>query len=195
MRKVSITSRGFSLLELLVVIGIIALASVLVVGSVSGIGAARLSGAAQSVVGEIDLARQLAASANRPHEVRFWKYQQSGTSDRLYRAMQIFKINPDGTAIAAGRLKPFGDGLALNETEAASSLIGRAATTATMPHDAGASYVGMRFFPSGETDLNRSNRWFITLQETKTPVANPPPSNRATIEVEPVLGSPRLFRP
>ena len=109
-----VTSRGFSLIELLVVCSIIALVvGFTVPAATTLIRGSQLTQAAQAVSDQISLARQQALSKNRPVEVRFYRFgdrESPGENSEdpesgKYRAMQCFEIIESGAAIPLNKIQ------------------------------------------------------------------------------------------
>jgi uncharacterized protein (TIGR02596 family) len=91
---------GFTLVELLAVIGIMVLMMALIVPAVVGPGNAQnLTNGANAVVDQLNLARQTALATNRPVEVRFYYLPgpTDGTVPTGYRAMR--NIVADNTGL------------------------------------------------------------------------------------------------
>ena len=162
----------------------------------------RLQVSAQTIVGEIDLARQLSASLNKNHEVRFLKFADAGKGnpEDCFQGIQIYSVEPDGSRIAASRLKRFGSGIAANESAALSPLLTNAVSPtngpATLPGNISYKWAGFAFRPDGSTALPTGSRWTLTVQDIRKGVSNSTPTaNYITIEIEPVIGSVRFYQP
>jgi len=87
---------GFTLVELLVVMAIIAILIFAVSGSLTGVmHSYQLTSAGQNVIGQLALARQTALTSNHAVQVRFYQlpdYNQSSTSTpSVFRGLQSFK--------------------------------------------------------------------------------------------------------
>ena len=199
-RSAKTSENGFSLVEMLVVIGIIALMTTLVVPAISAAKSTQLQVDAQSIVAELDLARQLAASLNKNHEVRILKFidPANGSTQSCFQGMQIYSVEPDNTRNAAGRLKRFGSGIAANETTQLSPALASptsAPASSTLPGGISYSYSVIGFRPDGSTTLAAGANW-LTLQDVTANVTRTTfPPNYVTIEIEPVIGSVRAYRP
>ena len=194
--------RAFSLLELLVVIAIIAILAALLVPAAGAAKGIRLQVAAQTIVGEIDLARQLSASLNKNHEVRFLKFADpiKGNPENCFQGIQIYSIEPDGTRAAASRLKLFGLGIAANESATLSPLLTNAASPtsgpSTLPGNISYQWAGFSFRPDGSTSITNSAGLTVTIQDIRSGISNSTPlANYTTIEIEPVIGSVRTYQP
>ena len=192
---------GFSLLELLVVIAIIGIVASFAIPSVSGIvGGSKLTQATDMVVGQIKFAGQVALSQNRPVEVRFYKYQDPSIpgSTNAIRAMQLLVLNPDSTRNPVTRPQKFPSPIIISDNptvtqlgaELQSSALGSGEKAAALP--AGYTYYTFQFRPDGSTTLS-SGTIFLTVQDGNRP--GNPPANFATVQIEPVTGGIRLYRP
>ena len=88
--------RAFSLIELLTVIAIMAILIALVAPAVSGIGGANnLTVATQSLIDQLNKARQEAISRNRVVQVQFLKTSRNADSN-AFRAVRSIVLNEAG---------------------------------------------------------------------------------------------------
>jgi len=202
-RKSKIPTGAFSLVELLVVIAIIAILAGMAAMSGGALNSSRLQATGQTLAVELDLARQLALGMNLEQEVRFWKIPDA-TSGAVaaFRAVQTFTVGKDGALTAASKLRRFDSGLVAEPAATLSSLLAETPPTRTIKTGpvTGLSgtydYMAFRFRPDGSTDLEPTQRWSVTIQRNLTDTAATQPGpNRFTIEIEPVLGSLRVYRP
>jgi uncharacterized protein (TIGR02596 family) len=242
MKKFTSRFRGFSLLELLVVMLIIGIVAAFVVPSASTIlRGSQLQQASQTISDQFNLARQYALSTNHPVEVRLIRYADpevpgevmngvSNPTNGNYRAVQILEtldaINPatgDFARIALDKPQLFPQAIIM-DTGALSTLIHDASSGSTtdatpsvtplicnatsadppMPRKVGTNYVyiAFRFLPDGSTNLppkslsDPSGQWFVTLHNlTDTQGGATPPPNFFTLQVDPVSGTLKQFRP
>jgi len=86
-------SPGFTLIEMLVVIGIVALLLVVAAPAMfKGVQATKLSGAGERLLGALSEAQQMASSRNHPVEMRFYKYNGLFPDSEAFRGYQLFRI-------------------------------------------------------------------------------------------------------
>ena len=199
--------KTFTLIELLVVMGIISLVVTFAIPAMTGIlGGSQLSQASDLVAGQLKYASQTALSQNTPVEVRFYKYKDPGMpgSSNAIRAMQLWQVNMDTTRTPAGRMQRFPGTIILSET---TSAIGQRLTSLGLPLSSGSlpskeitpslpagyTYNSFIFRPDGSTTLSATGQWYVTVVNENT--QGNPPRNYATIQIEPVTGAIRLFRP
>jgi uncharacterized protein (TIGR02596 family) len=181
--------------------GIIVVLTALVVPAFNSLGrSTNLTVGAQQMIDQLNAARQQAIAVNRQVEVRFYKLPDELGASPAYRALRVNILNSDGTTQSAERVQRFPKGIVILETPSVSTLSGLSASTTneTLPGGESAPYVSFRFRPDGSTDLDAqaSSRWFWTLaQATDSPGGNGVPANFATIQLDPVTGRPKLFRP
>jgi uncharacterized protein (TIGR02596 family) len=200
---------AFSLIELLVVIGIIVTLAALVVPAVNHLGQANtLSAAGQSVIDALNLARQTALTRSRPVEVRLYKlpemFQDSGTPVD-YRGMQLFVIE---TTSAKALIKPlyFTNPMVISPSVATTSLLDDTNCPETAPgnNDAKLPGIGLNykfrkfsFKTDGSTNLPLDGSWFVTLRAKTDPAtrASGLPANFITVQIDPQSGRTKVFQP
>jgi uncharacterized protein (TIGR02596 family) len=215
--------RAFSLIELIVVIAIIVLiAGFTVPAATTILRGSALSQASNTIVGQISLARQQALTKNRAVEVRFYRFADpetpgedvSNPSSGKFRALQLFEVLENGVAVPLDKpqMLPNNVVFAYAEEEGGlSSIIDKAkAGTPKRPGtddraaprlprgiDYKYEFVSFRFLQDGSTDLTPTDTWYVTLigLTDKLPAPNRPPANFFTVQVDPVSGSTRTFRP
>lgn len=190
---------AFSLIELLVVVGLIALLSVFAIPALSGIlGGSDVTRAGQLIADQFALARQEAAGKNSEVQVRFvWKdddtpgyrgvqlWQPSPTNVMEYRPITRIAWMPEGTLISSiSALSPLINHSTIPETNGVLSGIGTA------------KYCGFRFRAGGSTDLivNSTNNYLTVVLGRDASNASLP-TNYAVVQVDPVNGRARTYRP
>ncbi|XHR27340.1 MAG: Verru_Chthon cassette protein D [Chthoniobacteraceae bacterium] len=193
--------RGFSLMELMIVAAILAVLLGLAVPTLQkSTQASSLTSAGETIVGNLALAQQIANVRNRQVEVRF--YQLPGDQNTLgYRAFQLFRIEPEG-AKAVTKVIRFPQFTAFASTADKTSLLNLPVQSATASSPAlprqgtNYKYLSFKFKPTGETDLDTSAKWFLTLVLENDPVRQIGlPANFLTVQINPVSGKPTVFRP
>ena len=214
--------RGFTLVELLVVIAMIALLATFAVPSIdSMLGANDINRSQQAVQDSLAFARQTAIARNRRVEVRFYKldHPESVGSDQTFCAMQAFLIDESNKVTPVGRITRLPRSVLMNEAAANSSLI-RNLTDKNFSDPSndpkislgsnGTSYTAkaFQFRPDGSTNLSPTGNWFVTIHATRSGLAETfrddrlggtnatrPPLNFVTLQIDPVSGSVRSYRP
>jgi len=195
---------GFTLIELLVVLAIMAILMAFVVPAATNMMRGNsLSSAGQIITDRLSLARQTAVARNRTVEVRFYKYSdpQSPGSKNSYRALQAFEVDKANVFVPLEKVQTLPLGMIIDSGTSLSSLASLASSavtsgTSSLPRVSSASYFTVRFLPNGSTDLLPTSDWFLTLHEENKgdPMTTPPP-NFITVDVDPVGGTLRMFRP
>jgi uncharacterized protein (TIGR02596 family) len=219
-------SRGFTLLELLLVMAIVvvvmAAAAPAVRGTLDGVS---LTGAAETLEGQLSLARQVAMSRNLPVEVRF--YQDSAIPSSPWRmvGMVIPAVStgkgsdewvsaptmlPGTVIIDTTEGKDFSTILTKTneETPSASNPDPVGPWKSQEPDSAayrvrGKSYVAFRFQPNGSTNLPASadasvnQAWSLSLRnlKDKSPNGVTPAANYVAVVVDPLIGRTLSYRP
>ncbi len=205
----TLRARGFSLLELLVVMTIIIVLAALAVPAFTNFGRANtLSAAGQQVVDTLNFARQTAMTKSRPVEVRFYKlpeiYKDAGTPTD-YRAMQLFLVDSTNTNVLS-RPVYFGTPVVISQLVATSSLMDdtKCQETGAGPTDVKLPGIGQNyrlrkfsFKPDGSTDLALDGSWFLTLSGKLDPAkrASGLPANFLTVQIDPQNGRTRVYQP
>ena len=205
---------GFTLIELLVVVSIMAIVLVYVIPAASNmLGGTNMTGAAQMIENQLNLARQSAISLNRPVEVRFYQYHDPETSgtDYCFHALQAWEVVKTNSFVPLGKVQALPAGIIMDKgtSNAATTLssilnpnstIGPPGPVALPRVGTQYSYVAIHFTAGGATDLlptgGLSGSWFLTLHaETARDGLSTPPANFVTIQVDPVSGTLDFFRP
>ncbi|XHR29494.1 MAG: Verru_Chthon cassette protein D [Chthoniobacteraceae bacterium] len=212
-------NNGFTLLELIVVIGVMALISVLVMPSTGRfMGASRLSQSSQLLVNELSLARQQAITRNSEIEVRIYQFGDpdvpgetpSSPASGRYRALQTFEITASGSAIALGKIQRLATSVMI-DAGVLSSIISSSGGTPSVPVATTGDALGLaipkvgtqynavcfRFLPDGSARLKpQTGKWFLTLHgsEAGDGLSTPPP-NFFTVQINALNGHIQTFRP
>ncbi len=216
-RKFPAASRGFTLVELLVVVAIIGLLMTMSMGSfqnvVMGTGVSR---GGQMVGDLITLARQEAVSKNRETLVCFYRFSSGATPG--WRALQVWRMDPDPaspastTASAVTPLQMLPDGIVIAASTSSltddplSPLLGADLTSTSVTNvispGLGTSNdaVGFRFKPDGATYVFLDSKHnFLTVQNVHDQGnfknTGSTPVNYYTVQVDPVAGQITVYRP
>jgi uncharacterized protein (TIGR02596 family) len=199
---------GFTLVEILVVVAIIAIVATLVVPAVvSMTGGSQLKSATQKIVATLDLAHSAAVTRDQSMEIRFYSYPDpnSPASAFQYRALQIFQITDSGVpsplnavvTLPTGIVVDSGTGSPLLSSLFSSLPITTGSSLGPIPA-VGTNYqeVSFRFLPNGGTNLAATTQWYLTLRKSNTPpVNNLPPADYVAIQIDPINGITTQYRP
>lgn len=139
-----------------------------------------------------------------------------------FRAMQLFEIISSGAALPVGKFEEFPNSITLSANREApdtgiSSLLDKGKLTTSdefavkkpyfvslpdLPKGINKQYefVSFTFMPDGSTTLSPTGLWFVTMhgindrQKTKDGKVAPP-DNFFTVQIDPVTGATKIFRP
>lgn len=187
-------TRGFSLIELLVVMVIIGILVAVTIPSLSLFRSVALSQEVEVVVGELKAARQTAITENRTIEVRLYSYPgEFDDQEESIRAIQVWKREASGTLVALNELHELTEPVIISENPMITK-IGPSITPAESdPLSPDTTYRAFRFRPAGTTNLDLSEQWYFTMHLESDPGV--PPANFATIQIEPLTGAINVIGP
>jgi uncharacterized protein (TIGR02596 family) len=212
-------SRGFSLLELLVVMAIIAVIASFAIPAASTIlRGSQLTQASQMLSDQISLARQLALSRNRAVEVRFYRYgdpeapgeDPKEPSTGRFRAIQSFEITESGAAVPLNKMQKFPSTVLLHDGEYSSILDDESQKPPKKARpadpaipggvDRNYEYISFRFYQDGSTNLKPTGgqsggNWFVTVMNSTDAQRDIKDVNFFTMQIDPVSGSTKSYRP
>lgn len=187
------TSRGFSLIELLVVLAIIGIVAVLAIPSISlALVGSRIDSAGQMISDSFGQARQEAVAKDRDVQVRFYKLTSG------WCAFQIFRAEPSAsgsTLVAVTPVRLLPQGIVISSTLSPLLTADAAISgTVTLPVYGATAYAGFYFLPSGQTEsaLTTQNN-YVTVQGAHA--SGSPPSNYSTLQINLVTGKVEAYRP
>jgi uncharacterized protein (TIGR02596 family) len=210
--------RGFSLVEMIVVVAIIGVIAVFAVPAASTIiRGSQLTQASQVLSDQISLARQYALTKNRAVEVRFIRYgdpEAPGEDPEKpetgkFRAIQLFEVLTSGTSVPVGKFQRLPVTIMLNsdtlstliDTESESGGQAPRRPSEQDPELPGRvkkdyDYVSFRFLPDGSTNLLPTKQWYTTVHAITDQIkGNTPPPNFFTLQIDPVSGTSKSYRP
>ena len=186
---------GFSLVELLTVMGIICLLAIFTVPAISSIlRGSNLNRAGQMIEDQFSSARQIAVSKNRDIEVRFY-YMTNGMFSG-WRGLQLWLIEqtPAGPATNMfGRVKVIPDGILMSTNLSPLITASPLNSSVTLPSLGPTPYRGFRFRASGSLENSVGDQNYVTLVNALD--LGSPPKNYYTIQINPLTGKASVYRP
>jgi uncharacterized protein (TIGR02596 family) len=211
------SNRGFTLVELLVVLAIMAILGALTVPSlISTLTGSALTQSGQKVINDLSFARQTALTRNRMVEIRFYQFAKAGMPGEVAgspstgqcRAMQTFIYDSAGTtASSVTPVRYLPDTVIMDSNNALSTLLGATQTkstwTVTDPQiqlpNIGTAYNACYFDyrPDGSTNLNPiGTQWFVTLHSFSAGNnLTALPKNFVMLQVDALNGHVQTYRP
>ena len=192
---------GFSLIELLAVMAVIAIIFSLAAMGVSVLRAHELAGVSDQVAGELAYALQVAAVRNEAVEMRFYENSDLvGDGPPRYRGYQLVTRDPEtGEVLPLDRYRSFGGNIVLHPDEKFTTLLALPKQRLDDPRLTGApadteSYVSFRLLPEGTTSLTPDLQWSLTLV-FDSPLLDQGrlPENYRSVVINPVTGGVRVY--
>jgi uncharacterized protein (TIGR02596 family) len=202
-----------TLVELLVVVGIISILIGVSATALVGSSSAKITNAANLLADELELARQNAIARNERVEVRFFQLPDSMSDQTgppsVFRGFQAYRIDDNQGALPLRKLVSLPEGVAMATNNGVSTLLQAKnppeyVTGTTAGKKAGAysptsyNYYAFRFKPDGSTDLSPiAQSWHVTVALKAAKADGPAglPANFCTIQIDPQSGRTRLYQP
>ena len=219
----AIRQRGFSMIELLVVMGVIAVILAMAVPAMqSMLSGNKLTQSADSIKSAFSTMQQEAIKGNEAVEVRLYRYRDlnSPVTQPQFRAYQFVKkvtasIEEDRTSQQGGsrqgfrvvplsKIERLPEGIIIFNNDEYSTLVTsqkmiRESKNVRIPDSEDGEYYAFLFRPDGSTSLPKtgSEQWYLTLVNEPDVLTNGGslPSNFITIQVDAHNGTVREFRP
>lgn len=191
--------RGFTLVETVIVLGVIASLMVLsMAGYMSAAKANAITTAAALISDTLVDARGYAVAQNTTVEVRIYSLSQLPGAAPVYGAVQLRWIKSDGTTPAIIKPVLLPTGIAIDATAEHSPLIGansQAATPDTSDALLNSQTHVFHFLPDGSTDLSPATNWFLTVRSAAQSDPARFPDNWACVRVDAATGRVQTYRP
>jgi uncharacterized protein (TIGR02596 family) len=216
-------SGGFSMIELLVVMGVIAVIMAMAVPAIqSMLSGNKLIQAADDLQSSLATMQQEAIKGNEAVEVRFYSYRDTNlpVTAPQFRAYQFVKkvtatlekdressgsSNRDGfRVLPLSKIERLPEGIIMFNDDEYSSLITspkmiRETRNVRIPDSEDGEYYAFHFRPDGSTTLPKtgSDQWFVSLVNEADVLANAGglPPNFVTLQVDAHNGTVREFQP
>lgn len=200
------STRGFTLIELMVVMSIMLLLMTLSVGVANSWKAQKLTTEARQLSGQLAEVALLAQKDNYPVQVRFYLLPNEfgDASSEAMRAVQLARLtgyDPNTRQPIykfLNEVRFFEDDIILLNSKNYTSLCEKEPTPAgdSDPEIKGEkrSYRSFHFLPNGSTDLPRTpDAVFTLVKETEMKTANQPPPNYRSVMLQPVTGKATVY--
>jgi len=188
---------GFTLIELMMVMSIMVILMVLIAPAISSLlDTKNLTQGAQSLVDQINLARQMASSRNASVEVRLIKL--TSISAKGYSAVQIWANDASGHNAVGSNVIILPQGIVISE-DAKASMALALLVTGTMPAGAGrtanAPYKSFKIGPAGMVNPVIAMKDFCWAVVPVRFADGDTPKNYVTIQLNPLIATPLVYRP
>jgi uncharacterized protein (TIGR02596 family) len=195
--------KGVSLFELLAVMALLAILMVLSVPAARSLMDAQvMNQVAQDLSGTLGLARQAGLASSRPVQLRLIRPGAASGEPENYSRLQVVKARADGRFEPVANASNLPDNIILATSPTFSTLMTLPEVPADAQNDPSLPGLGtdyhyraVVFRPNGSTSLPPGDRWFVTAINLRDDGGTEPPSNFVTAVIDPVTGSPTIYRP
>ena len=198
-RTVKRCGRGFTLVELLVVLVIMAILGALVMSSPNLWRSTNVTVAGNQLMEDLAFARELAVSSNEPTEVWFLR----PTGGTLFGASQIYQVDQTGVWSPYGGVHHLPANIGVDSGTKLSSLFAASnkkfwssqAQAAILGYGTSYDAWAIRFMPDGSVG-NATQNLFLTLHDISLgDQLTALPANYSLINIDYVTGAATLYRP
>ena len=184
--------RGVTMIELLVVMGIIVILASLTLPSFTVVRSEALQHGGATVAHAIFVARENALAKNRQVSVRFIEGPAADGQNQII-GVQPWIVSDSNVAAPLAIPSWLPRGVVISQNASLSPLLGVASGTMNVG-GVSRAYVGFNFLASGAPNTTPGNT-FVTVLSLKDAAANAAPANFRSIWINPVTGEIRTFAP
>lgn len=185
--------QAFSLIELLTVVAILSLLLVMIIPSLNSLSDSNnLTMGGQVLADQINAARQTAAARNRAVELRLIK-QGNGPG---YSAVQLWMSREGTNSVAVSRVLPLAKNVVVAESATLSEILKTARSGTMNVGGTNSPYMAVQVQPSGlVVPVIPMSASYLTIVPQRAATTNAQPANYVTVQINPITGTPLIYRP
>lgn len=197
---------GFTLVELLVVLAVFAVLLLLAVPSLfNSTAATQLTTAGDLLLNQLSEAQQEAIASDSEIKVSFYERENeiggegAAVEPAGLGSFQIFRMDSLGLFGAGEEMDSavtrLPNGIVISSKAKLTSFFEEDPKQGAAPPSGAKAQMSLRFLPDGSTNLPMGSPWFLTLVSEESETKQGVPANFYTIQIDPVTGRIRSFRP